>query len=113
MSILNSQDNNFISGLLSDCCVSFCKIVALLAPLLSVWSSQPKAQASFSDFEGQSAMLIVIDLAALFEVCVVGLDFNHISLLVKIDGSYFLTLGKPGRTGSAGHCKISFRLAFS
>ena len=58
------------------------------AAFLTIWGGQPKAQPSFFNIKGQPSLLIIVGLTAalrvlcrkcrqpLFEIGVVGLDFN-------------------------------------
>ena len=68
--------------------VLLCRFACRPAAFLAIWGGQPKAQPPFLDLKGQSALFIIVGLAAalrvlcrkcrqpLFEIGVVGLDFN-------------------------------------
>ena len=68
--------------------VLLCLFTRRPAAFLAIRRSQPKAQPPFLNFKGQPALLVIVGLAAalrvlcrkccqpLFEIGVVGLDFN-------------------------------------
>ena len=68
--------------------VLLCLFTCRPAPFLTVRCCQPKAQPPFLNFKGQPGLLVIVGLAAalrvlcrkcrqsLFEIGVVGLDFN-------------------------------------
>ena len=68
--------------------VLLCRFACRPAPFFTVWGGQPKAQSPFLNLKGQPALFIIVGLAAalrvlcrkcrqpLFEIGVVGLDFN-------------------------------------
>ena len=68
--------------------VLLCLFACRPAPFFTVWGGQPKAQSPFLNLKGQPALFVCVGLAAalwvlcrkccqpLFEIGVVGLDFN-------------------------------------
>ena len=78
-----------------------------LFPFLAVRRSQSKTQSAFFNFKGQTALLVIVGLAAalrvfcrkccqpFFEIGVMGLLLNDAAILVKIDHCCLLLFSKP------------------
>ena len=74
--------------------------------LCAIRCGRPETQPAFFDFKGKPSLLIVIGLAAmirvhdselakpLFQICIMGLHLNQITIFIKINCSCFLPFVK-------------------